>query len=290
MPVLPVGLEVKRIEVAGRSTRYVDVGKGQPLLLLHGIIRSLEDWGQVIEPLARNRRVLALDVAGFGFSEALPVYTLETMAAYVWGFVDALGIKEPLSVIGNSLGGAVAMQFSVQRPAQVARVALVNSAGFGKEVTIAIRVLDVPMIGPKLLRPSMFMAKRVESSLYRDQRIVTGERVQLGFELLSQPNAVLATEGIARYLGNIRGVHAAWRRTLLDRFRALQMPTLLVWGSHDQILPAHHLENAKRELPDAQFHLFRGVGHMPQTEVPGDFLDVVVPFLEAVPYLAAERA
>ncbi len=157
------------------------------------------------------------------------------------------------------------MQAAVAQPGRVDRVALVNSAGFGKTVTIAIRALDIPVIGPKLLMPSMVMAKNVERSLYRDQRIVTSERIQLGFDMLSQPNAVRALEETARFLGSFRGVHEAWRRTLLDQFKALGKPTLVIWGTHDKILPATHMENAKRELPQAQHHLFQRVGHMPQT-------------------------
>lgn len=279
MPVLPSGSDVKRISINGRSTRYIDVGEGPPLLLLHGIIRSLEDWGQVIEPLSKHYRVLAPDLAGFGFSDDIPEYTLDSLAEYLWGFLDAAGVQEPVRLVGNSLGGAVIMQAAVAQPERVDRVALVNSAGFGKTVTIAIRALDIPVIGPKLLMPSMVMAKNVERSLYRDQRIVTSERIQLGFDMLSQPNAVRALEETARFLGSFRGVHEAWRRTLLDQFKALGKPTLVIWGTHDKILPATHMENAKRELPQAQHHLFQRVGHMPQTEVPEAFLAVVEPFL-----------
>ncbi|ABY24263.1 hydrolase, alpha/beta fold superfamily [Renibacterium salmoninarum ATCC 33209] len=92
MPVLPIGPDVKRISINGRSTRYIDVGEGPPLLLLHGIIRSLEDWGQVIDPLSKHYWVLAPDLAGFGFSDDIPEYTLDSLAEYLWGFLDAAGV------------------------------------------------------------------------------------------------------------------------------------------------------------------------------------------------------
>ena len=284
MPVLPPGLSLKRISVKGRSTRYADLGDGAPLVLLHGIVRSLEDWGQVIEPLSKQYRVLAPDLAGFGFSEGLPSYNLEALAEHVRDFLDALGVSGPVRLVGNSLGGAVTMKAAVQDPDRVERVVLVNSAGFGKSVTVAIRALAIPVIGgkvikPLLLRPNMRMARAVESSLYRDQRIVTRERVNLGYDLLGQEQAMRASVESGVALGSFFGAAEGWRRELLDGYRPLSHPTLVLWGSHDKILPASHLPNARRELPAARFHLFLRVGHMPMTEVPEQFLAVVGPFL-----------
>lgn len=284
MPVLPAGLTLKRTSVKGRSTRYADLGEGPPLVLLHGIIRSLEDWGQVIEPLSKHYRVLAPDLAGFGFSDGIPEYTLEAQAHHVWDFLDTVGIEGPVRLVGNSLGGAVTMTAAVQRPDRIDRVVLVNSAGFGKTVTVAIRALAIPIIGAKVvkplaLRPTMFMARAVESSLYRDQRMVTPERVNLGYDILGQAEAMRASAESGVALGSFFGAAEGWRRELLDGYRKLAHPTLVVWGSHDKILPASHLPNAKRELPAARFHLFQRVGHMPMTEVPEQFLAVVEPFL-----------
>lgn len=139
------------VEVEGRRVRVRVDGDPHkpPVLLVHGIGRSLEDWDPQFERLSADYRVIALDVPGFGFSDRPdgPI-TLSTFAKGVLGTVDVLGETRPLHIVGNSLGGAIAMQTLAHRPERVASLALINSAGFGREVTILLRILAMPVIGP----------------------------------------------------------------------------------------------------------------------------------------------
>ncbi len=265
--------------VDGLRTRYRVDGDGDPVVLLHGIARTHADWTEQHELLGDRYRVYSVDLAGFGATDPLPGrYSLRALADFVERFLDAVGVREQAHLVGNSLGGAVAMQLAVQSPERVRTLALVNSAGFGREVTIALRLLAVRGLAALLLRPSRAGARRVEQSLYVDRSLVTDERVEYGYRIATRPHATRVMVDLARNLGSFRGVRQAWRDELLAAVASRTVPTLVVWGERDLILPATHLEAARTLLPHARLHLFHDTGHMPQVERAEEFSKLLVDF------------
>lgn len=237
------------------------------MVLLHGIGRSLEDWAEQHELLRDRHRVYSVDFPGYGKSEPLAEpYTVAALARFVADFLDVIEIAEPAHLVGNSLGGAVAMQLAVQAPDRVASLVLVSSAGFGREVTIALRLLAIRPLGRLLLRPSRDIARRVERSLFHDPAFVTEARVEHTFALAQRPHAAKVLLETVRSLGTFRGARPQWRQTLLHAVAGLDIPTLVVWGDRDLILPAAHLDAARTLLPRAHTYLFPDTGHMPQIE------------------------
>lgn len=254
-------------------------GAGRPVILLHGIGRSLEDWTEQHELLRGRHRVYSVDLPGYGESEPLvEPYTLPTLARFVADFLDAVEIVEPAHLVGHSLGGAVAMQLAVHAPDRVASLVLVNSAGFGREVTIALRLLAIRPLGRLLLRPSRGSARRVERSLFCDPAFVTQGRVEHTFALAQRPHAARVLLETVRSLGTFRGARPQWRQTLLRAVTDLDIPTLVVWGDRDLILPAVHLDAARALLPHAHTYLFPDTGHMPQIERAEAFSQLVSNF------------
>lgn len=255
------------LTVRGVRVRYRTGGAGFPLIMLHGIGRSLEDFTEQHELLRDRYRVFSLDLAGYGWSEPLrEPHTLPALARFVRDFLDAVEVTGPIHVVGNSLGGAVAMQLAVHAPERVASLVLVDSGGFGREVTIALRVLAIRPLGRLLLRPSRLGAYRTVRSLFYDQDFVTPARIEHAFELSSRPHAARVLLETARSLGTLRGSRPRWRRELLGALAGLDIPTLAVWGERDLILPATHLDAVRTLLPHARTHLFPDTGHMPQIE------------------------
>ncbi|MBB4909902.1 alpha/beta fold hydrolase [Actinophytocola algeriensis] len=268
---------MSEVRVDGLRTRYRVDGTGDPVVLLHGIARTHADWSAQHELLSDRFRVYSVDLAGFGGSDPLPGrYSLQALADFVERFLDAVGLTEPVHLVGNSLGGAVAMRVSVQSPERVRTLALVNSAGFGKEVTIALRLLAVRGLAALLLRPSRAGARQVERSLYVDRAYVTDERVEYGYRIATRPHGARVMTDLARNLGSLRGVRQAWRDELLTAVATAKVPTLVVWGDRDLILPAAHLEAARTLLPHARVHLFRDTGHMPQVERAEELSELLV--------------
>jgi pimeloyl-ACP methyl ester carboxylesterase len=274
------------IDVHGRRTRVrVD---GDPdraaILFLHGIGRSLEDWAPQFHRLA-GYRIIALDMHGFGFSTrpAGPM-SLQTLAQGAAGTLDMLGEKRPLHVVGNSLGGAVALQLLTLHPERVASLALVNNAGFGSEVSWIVRMLAVPGIGSFAARhPSRASARMAERAIYADSSLATTERIIHGLAIARQPEAGPALHELCRTLGTGRGVRRQWQDDLLAEAVKYPRPTLIVWGDRDRILPVHQLNTARRLLPHAQTRVFQGVGHMPQIERPDEFAELLTGFITSLP-------
>ena len=274
------------ISVHGRAVRYRDEGEGTPVVLVHGIGRSLEDWIEQHELLAgQGYRVLSVDLAGYGESAPLKeTYSLPALARFLEGFLDAVGISEPAHLVGNSLGGAVSMQLAVQSPDRVRSLVLSNSAGFGKEVALPVRLMSVRPLGKLMMsKPSPASARRLELSLFNDPALVTDERVDLGFRLASRPHGTQVFLDTAAALGTIRGSREEWRKVLIEGLSASGIPTLVIWGEQDQIFPFAHLAAAGALLPHAKTHAFRGTGHMPQIERAAEFADLIAGFWAEIP-------
>jgi pimeloyl-ACP methyl ester carboxylesterase len=267
------------IRVGGRRVRYRVDGAGPSVVMLHGIGRSLEDWSEQHELLRDRFRVYSVDLAGFGESEPLTEpSTLPALAGFVEDFLDAAHVAGPVHLAGNSLGGAVAMQVAVQAPHRVASLVLVDSAGFGREVSLTLRLLAIRPLGRLLLRPSRWGSRQVERSLFHDPALATDERIEHGYRIAQRPHGARVLLETARSIGTLRGVRAQWRQRLLETVAKLGIPVLVVWGSSDRVLPAAHLSNAAARLPQARTHLFDDTGHMPQIERAEAFSGLVTDF------------
>ncbi|MER7457685.1 alpha/beta fold hydrolase [Micromonospora sp. NPDC126480] len=274
----------RHVTVAGRRVCHRVDGDGPPVVLLHGIGRTLRDFDDLHGRLAQRFRVHSVDLPGYGGSLPMTApYTLPELGRFVGRYLDAVGVDRPVHLVGNSLGGAIAMQFAVTEPARVTSLGLVTPAGFGQEVTILLRLLAVRPFGRLLLRPSRWSARRTERALFCDPAFVTAERVAYALAVARQPHAARVMLETARNLGTFRGVRPQWREDVLARLAELDLPTLVVWGEKDLILPAAHLAAARARLPRARTHLFENCGHMPQIERADEVHRMLVDFWSTCP-------
>ncbi|SDM03786.1 alpha/beta fold hydrolase [Arthrobacter sp. ok362] len=268
------------ITVAGTRLRYRKTGSGEPVLLLHGIGQSLDDWNEQHERLSERHTVYSVDLPGFAYSERLSgPATLANLADVLPALLDALGVHAPLPVIGNSLGGAVAMKLAADHSDRVSALVLANSAGFGKEVALVLRLLAFRPLGALLMRPDESASRRTVESLFYDKTVVTDARVGHAFALSQRATHRQTLLDVARDLGTISGVRAEWRTALIGTLAQSEVPTLVVWGDHDHILPFSHLGAATASLPRSESYVFSNTGHMPQIERPDEFAAVVEDFL-----------
>ncbi|WP_194087907.1 alpha/beta fold hydrolase [Cryobacterium algoritolerans] len=279
---VPLGLAGTGVlDIHGTRIRYRVTGQGSPVLLLHGIGQSLEDWNDQHERLSADHTVFSLDLPGFGYSARSPgKASLAKLAAILPRFLDQVGVTEPLPVIGNSLGGAVAMTFAAANPGRVSALVLVDSAGFGTEVTIVLRLLAIRPVGAVLMRPSRKNAARTVDGIFYNKEFATDERIEHQLALSSRPAHARTLLDLVQELGTFRGIREPWRRHLLAKVGTLDIPVLIMWGDHDLVLPSAHLAAAAQALPAARTHLFQKSGHMPQIEHPDEFAAVVRDFLD----------
>ncbi len=270
---------IRTVEAAGTEVRVRITGPvdGDPVLMIHGIGRSLEDWTEQHALLSKDHRLVSLDLPGFGYTR--PVSTgmgLKSLADAAVATLDALGEDRPVHLVGNSLGGAVAMNVLARNPDRVRSLALSASAGFGSEVTPALRIISINGIGPWLLaRSSRSATRKVERSLYADPSYATDERIDLALELAAVPGRATNFRRAMLSVGGVRGTKKPWRDELLSTLKAYPVPTLIVWGANDQVLPSSHLEAAAEAMPHAKTVLIPDTGHMPQAEQAEDFAQLV---------------
>ncbi len=278
------------IDVDGVRLRHRVTGAGAPVLLLHGIGQSLEDWNEQHDRLSATRTVHSLDLPGFGYSERLSEpATLAMLAGILPAYLDSVGIDGPVAVVGNSLGGAVAMTFAAEHPDLVQALVLADSAGFGKEVALVLRLLAIRPLAGALTRPRRANSALTVNSLFYDKTLATDARIRHSFALSQRRSHTRTLLDLAHDLGTIRGVSPEWRTRLIGSVRALGIPTLVVWGDRDRILPATHLEAAVAALPHAESHTFERTGHMPQIERPDEFAALVEDFVSRTAAAAATQ-
>lgn len=264
---------------------------GIPVLLIHGIGRSLEDWTETQDLLAATgHRVISTDLPGFGFSRkgreraGLPAFG-RAMA----GLLDAVGVRRPAHVMGNSLGGGVAMTLAVDHPGTVASLTLVNSVGFGSDAHVSVRPMAyaalaaLPGLAPTFRPRAREAGIKALQDVFFDPALVTPELLRHAGRLARQPDYQATFLGVASSIAApVLGVRAGWRRRLLARVGASGIPVLVVWGDSDRLLPPHHFEAARVAFPDAQGHLFPDTGHMPQVEKAVEFAELVTDFVAKV--------
>ncbi|HTR89020.1 MAG TPA: alpha/beta fold hydrolase [Solirubrobacteraceae bacterium] len=274
-------LEPKTVTLHGRPVSYVQAGEGPVLLLIHGIAGTFENWRAVIEPLAREHTVLAPDLPGHGTSAAgAGDYSLGAFASTLRDLLLALG-HERATLVGHSLGGGVAMQFSYQFPELTERLVLVSSGGLGKEVSAILRAAALPGAGA-FIAATAEPGRLVGATLSRGLSAL-GLRPSADVAEVARGYASLADGGRrSAFLSTLRGVVGTdgQRVQAVDRlYLAAGIPVLIVWGARDPIIPAHHGERAHEAIPGSSLEIFEGVGHMPQLEAPTRFVAALERFL-----------
>ncbi|HWD56083.1 MAG TPA: alpha/beta hydrolase [Acidimicrobiales bacterium] len=268
--------------VHGYRRAYVKAGDGPALLLVHGIGDSSDTWRPVYEQLARSHTVIAPDLLGHGRSEKPRAdYTI---AGFANGMRDLLSVLDvdQVTVVGHSLGGGVAAQFAYQFPERCERLVLVGSGGVGRTVSPLLRVAAVPGVEalmPMLGLPPVRAVSRLGALLLHIFDTALGRDAE---EILAVFDALPDTEARRAILRTLRsGVD--WRGqviTMLDRaYLAEGVPTLIVWGRHDAIIPLGHGRLAHAAIPGSRLEIFDEAGHFPHHVDPDRFAHVVAEFV-----------
>jgi pimeloyl-ACP methyl ester carboxylesterase len=283
--------EVKSETLHGRSVTYAEAGSGPVLLLVHGLGGSYENWAEVIEPLARTHTVIAPDLPGHGGSApGGGDYSVGSLAASLRDLLIALG-HERVTLVGHSLGGGVAMQFSYQFPEMIERLVLVSSGGLGPEVSLVLRAAALP--GADLfIAVTAEAGRRVGPPVGRALSAI-GLRPNADVaEVLRGYGTLVDPERRAAFLATVRAVigTGGQRVAATDRlYLAQAVPVLIVWGAADRIIPVSHGEDAHRHIPGSRLEIFEDVGHLPQIEAPLRFVLTLEEFLAETEPATLER-
>jgi 2-hydroxymuconate-semialdehyde hydrolase len=273
----PGNPEIGRFVEAGElRTNYHDVGAGTPLLLLHGSgpgVSAFANWRLTIQHLAPQFRILAPDLAGFGFTQVPDgvEYTRATWLAQIIAFLDAVGVGR-VSVVGNSFGGSMALALAISHPERVDRLVLMGSVGVPFELTAGLDAVWGYQPSVEKMRSLMRDTFAYNGSL------VTEDLVRLRYEASIRPGV---QEAFVR-------MFPAPRQRWVDAMahpeadlRAIGHQTLLVHGRDDKVIPVSTSLTLHQWIDDSQLHLFGRCGHWTQIEHAEAFCRLVANFLGA---------
>lgn len=269
---------VRLIEIGGAQINYVEIGSGRPVLFVHGLGGNWQNWLENLPAFAAaGCRAVALDLPGFGQSPMPPwEISVPAYGQLVNDFCAALGLDSDVLLVGNSLGGFIAAETAISAPAWIDRLVLVSAAGISHA-----EMRRGPVVAAARL---LHLTHPIASALSRGGLRRPGLR-QLSFQgVFRHPQRIrrellyeLSVNGVGRP-GFLPAVASLTGYDFLDRLERIAVPTLLVWGRDDLLVPASDAPGYERRIADAELVIFDDCGHVPMAERPTRFNRLVAEF------------
>lgn len=263
------------VRVGGQLVHVEQAGTGEPVVLLHGFGASAYSWRKVMPALAAGHRVVAIDLNGFGYTQrprSRESYAREGQAKLVLETMDALGIARA-HIVGHSYGGGITLYLVSRHPERFRSMVLVDSsaptyANDRRSRAAALRPLDALFVRTVALRPGA-VRKALLRSFWDDSK-VSPELVKAYFDRVAVEGAGYAFYGLTAPAPSGPPVE----------LEKIEIPTLVVWGAHDELISPETGRRAAVRLPHSEFVLLADSGHLPMEEQPEELLRSILPFLE----------
>jgi pimeloyl-ACP methyl ester carboxylesterase len=267
-----------RVELPGAEVNYAEIGDGEPILFVHGVAGCWRNWLENLPHFGRSHRAIALDLPGFGESP-MPSWPID-MPYYgrlIHDFCEKLGIERVAALVGNSMGGFVATEAVIDRPSRFDRLVLVSAAGIsfaermGRRDAALLRMFEATV-------PALAGPRRTWLARRRGRQLAFGNvfhypnrvRPELLQEQIDPSVRSPGFPGATRAIGGYDTRH---------RLPEIEIPTLIVWGLKDRVVPVEAAIGYHRMIPDSRMELFERTGHVPQMERPARFNALVEDFL-----------
>jgi pimeloyl-ACP methyl ester carboxylesterase len=284
-------VEERRVDAAGLRIACLEAGQGTALVLLHGEGDSAASWRPVMPELAKLHRVYAPSLPGHGDSDKPSVdYTPEFYARFVRDFLRAIGADRAI-LVGHSLGGLVSMRFALQEPGRVGALVLVDSSGLGRTVNPVLSLLSLPGVRHVAGAWTRTELGALQRPLVRSA-LQFAKPSRAPREWLADQRRLARTPGfVDAFLTTNRRVVGplGQRHILVDELHRLTMPTLVVWGARDAVVPVRHARAAGGRLPQGELVVIPDAGHAPHVERPREFIAALQAFLRERPGPTAAR-
>jgi pimeloyl-ACP methyl ester carboxylesterase len=269
---------LRRVELPGAEVNYVELGEGEPILFVHGISGSWQNWLENLAHFGRGHRAIALDLPGFGASP-MPSWDID-MPAYgrlVHDFCEKLGV-EGATIVGNSMGGFIAAEAVTAGPPRFDRLVLVSAAGIINTWNPEERAVATAWAW-KTFGPHFADRGRWIVSHPRARQIVFGPFVRYPNRLRADLLFEQIDSGLERADGFGDALHAAIRHDIRERLGEIEMPTMIVCGQSDRVIPMAAALSYHRRILHSRLEIFERTGHVPQLERPLRFNRLLDEFL-----------
>jgi pimeloyl-ACP methyl ester carboxylesterase len=265
----------KFIDLDGKSTHYIEKGKGKPLILIHGFFYDSFTWHNNIDLLAEHFKVYALDLWGFGYSTREPLdYGYPLFTRQVLQFLDKLNI-EKASLMGHSMGGGTSINFSVKHPERINKLVLVDAAAMPNSLPFLGKVTNLPMLGELMfgLNANFFRKMALNTNWIKNPKFISDEY----FENATRFQKVKGSSEVM-----LKILRKQFFHTIPDKVKDLgkmNKQMLIVWGQHDTAIPVARGNEMHDLLPGSQFEIIEDAGHCPHDETSEQFNTLVLSYL-----------
>ena len=269
---------LRRVSLPGADVNYVEIGEGEPIVFVHGLSGCWQNWLENLPHFGRGHRAIALDLPGFGASP-LPSWPIEIPAygRLLHDFCEKLGVDRA-TVVGNSMGGFVATEAVTATPGRFERLVLVSSAGilntWSPEERATATAWAWKRFGPYYYGGARFIVSRP-----RARQLVFGPFVRYPNRLRDDLLLEQILGGMQRADGFEQGLRATLRHDIRDRLGDIDVPTLVLAGLSDRVIPVAAAVSYHRRIPRSRLEIFERTGHLPQLERPARFNAVLDEFL-----------
>ena len=255
-----------------------EMGRGKPMVMLHGLGASSYTWRAVLPQLARNHRVIAIDLKGFGDSDKPldDAYSIADQAKLIEEFIARNDLRG-VTLVGHSFGGAIATSVALADAAgkrRIEKLVLIDSLAYRQPVPFFFRLLQTPVIGElglNLIPPDVQISRALSVAYYHDWKVNPQT-------IATYANPLQSAGGKHALLKTIDHLMTENADAFSSRYRTLGTPTLLIWCAHDRIVPLAFGKRLSRDLPNARIDVIEECGHIPQEEEPAKTVAAIQSF------------
>jgi pimeloyl-ACP methyl ester carboxylesterase len=256
-------IQTKTIKVDGRDVLYYTAGHGEPLVVIHGGGGDARTWWDNIAELAEKYTVYAPDLPGYGGSQALDGdYFIPELAEFLDKFARSLGL-EKFHLVGHSLGGGIALDYALKSPQKIKKLVLVSSLCLGREIAFWVRLFSIPALIGSIGALIMAVLKSVKWVVMQ----------------LNPAEFIMPLSPASMSVGSSITTFRSQTLVLENRLSEVAVPTLLVWGAKDQIVPVRQAYRASKVIPDCRVEVFKNRGHNVHRDELKQFSSVITGFL-----------
>jgi pimeloyl-ACP methyl ester carboxylesterase len=280
--MMPSNMALATNECRTKTGLHCEVyGSGDPVLCLHGLGASTHSFREFREPLAQHHKLILLDFRGFGASPKPKDkhYSIEEHAASAYQLIQEHDLRN-LTLIGNSFGGAVSLLVSLrlceEKSGRLKRLILIDSGGYNLLLPTHLRMLRTPILGSLVLHllPPKLSALTVLKDSYYDDKKITREQI----DAYARP--IAATGGRHALLETAKQIIPKNYDELIKKYPRITVPTLIIWGRQDKVIPLLIGRMLDDALPDSELVVIERTAHIPQEETPEAVIPLVLKFLQ----------
>lgn len=267
----------KFIEIDGMQVHYRDEGAGFPIVLLHGTASSLQTWDAWNQELIKDYRVIRMDLPAFGITgpNKNADYSIKNYTAFLHEFLVKIQI-EKCYLVGNSLGGNIAWNYTANHPEKVAKLILIDASGLptNKPQPLVFRMAKTPILNTLFLylTPKYFIEKNIQE-VYADDSKITDELITRYHKM------ALRTGNRQAFIDRAKIDFTPNEFKITKKLKSIQIPTLLIWGEKDTWIPLENGKQMHRFLPNSKLVILENSGHVPMEENPKESVLILKDFL-----------